>query len=384
MFLMILDELCPYKICLSDMNRIIKFFIFSSFAIGTLVYVSSCTQPGTGKVTLDVSAKPFDMLSQYNFFKGVMNELVPNDRIVPYDLISPLFTDYAHKARFIYMPDGKTVDYNDDKVLQFPVGACLIKNFYYPDDFRQPRGHRRIMETRLLVHRSEGWDALDYIWNDEQTDAHLENAGDLKTVSWTHYDGTKKNIDYIIPNKNQCKGCHWINGAITPIGPKVKNLNRDFAYADGSENQLTKLAKAGYLKGLPADVKTCPKIANYLDTTADLNARARAYLDINCGHCHNPGGPAYTSGLYLNYENQDKEHLGFCKTPVSAGRGTGDLLVDIKPGDPAQSIMVFRMSSTDAGIKMPELGRSMVHQEGLDLITKWIASQTDKCKTQAD
>ena len=136
----------------------------------------------------------------------------------------------------------------------------------------------------------------------------------------------------------------------------------------------------GFLRGLP-DIKTCTKIANYLDTTADLNDRARAYLDVNCGHCHNPGGPAYTSGLYLNYETQEKEHLGFCKTAVSAGRGTGNLLVDIKPGDPAKSIMVFRMASVDPGIKMPELGRTTIHQEGVDLITKWIAAQTGECTT---
>ncbi len=365
------------------MNRSIRFSLFSFFAFAFLLYVSSCTNPVSEKVTLDITAKPYEMLSQYNFFKGAMKQLIPNDRTQPYDLISPLFTDYAHKARFIYLPEGKTIDYAEDKVLQLPVGACIIKNFYYPDDFRKPEGSRRIIETRLLVHRSEAWDALAYIWNDEQTDAHLEVAGDLKKVSWIHYDGTKKEIDYIIPNKNQCKGCHWINGAITPIGPKVKNLNKDYAYAEGKENQLTKLSKVGFLKGLP-DIKTCPKIANYLDTNAGLNDRVKAYLDINCGHCHNPGGPAYTSGLYLNYENDDKEHLGFCKTPVSAGRGTGDLLVDIQPGDPAKSIMVFRMASTDPGIKMPELGRSLVHQEGVDLITKWIDAQSGACSTPAN
>ena len=363
------------------MNRIIRLSIFSLFAIAIVIYISSCTPSGTGKVSLDIAAKPFETLSQYNFFKGTLKNLTPNERIQPYDLISPLFSDYAHKARFIYLPDGKTVDYVEDKVLQLPVGACIIKNFYYPADFRKPQGQRRIIETRLLVHRAEAWEALTYIWNDEQTDAKLDVAGDIKKVSWIHYDGSKKDIDYIIPNKNQCKGCHWIDGAITPIGPKIKNMNKDFAYADGKENQISRLSKVGFLKGAPADPKSCPKIANYLDTTADINDRTRAYLDVNCGHCHNPGGPAYTSGLYLNYENQDKEHLGFCKTPVSAGRGTGNLQVDVLPGDPAKSIMVFRMASTDPGIKMPELGRTLVHQEGVDLISKWIAMQTGTCSS---
>jgi uncharacterized repeat protein (TIGR03806 family) len=361
------------------MHRLIRFSIFLLFSIAVLIYTDSCTS-GNEKVALDIAAKPFEMLSQYHFFRGTLKDLSPNDRIQPYDLISPLFSDYAHKARFIYLPDGKTIPYAEDKVLQLPVGACIIKNFYYPADFRKPQGDRRIIETRLLVHRSEGWDGVEYIWNDEQTDAHLEVGGDIKKVSWIHTDGTRRDIDYIIPSKNQCKSCHWINGAITPIGPKVRNMNKDYAYADGKENELVRLYKVGFLTGLP-DIKTCPRVADYLDTTADINDRARAYLDVNCGHCHNPGGPAYTSGLYLNYETKDKEHLGFCKTPVSAGRGTGNFSVDVLPGDPAHSIMPFRMASTDPGIKMPELGRTTVHQEGVALISKWIAAQAGSCNT---
>ena len=365
------------------MTKSLKLSVFLILSLGLIIHSAGCHTSTGGKVALDIAAKPFEMLSQYNFFKGALKDLQPNDRVLGYDLISALFTDYAHKSRFIYMPDGKTVPYQEEKVLQLPVGAAIVKNFYYPADFRKPTENKRIIETRLLVHRESGWEAIEYVWNDEQTDAHLEVAGDAKKVIWIHYDGSKKETDYIIPNKNQCKGCHWINGAMTPIGPKIKNMNKEYAYSEGTENILAKFTKVGLMTSTP-DVKTCPKIANYLDTTATINDRARAYLDINCGHCHNPGGPAYTSGLYLNYEMQDKEHLGFCKTVVAAGRGTGGLQVDIKPGDPAHSIMVFRMASVDAGIKMPELGRGMVHQEGVDLITKWIAQQSGECTTPAN
>src|ERR1043165_4683508 len=88
------------------------------------VYVTSCNLKKSTTVALDVAAKPFEKLSEYNFFEGVMNELKPNPRVVAYDLITPLFTDYAHKARFIYMPEGKQVNYDTTQVLQFPVGAC--------------------------------------------------------------------------------------------------------------------------------------------------------------------------------------------------------------------------------------------------------------------
>ena len=356
----------------------VLFFLLPALFV---IYIAGCNFKKSTVVVLDVAAKPFENLSEYNFFGGVMNELKPNARVLPYDLITPLFSDYAHKARFIYMPEGIHANYDTSKVLQLPVGACLIKNFYYPLDFRVKGGKRRIMETRLLVHRNKAWDALDYIWNDEQTEAHLENAGDIKEVSWIHYDGAKRKTDYIIPNKNQCKGCHWNNEeGLQPIGPKVRNLNRDLDYADGKENQLVRWQKMGFLSNVP-DLKTVPQLANWADSlNYTVNERARAYLEMNCGHCHNPQGPAYTSGLYLNIGNANFENLGFCKTPVAAGKATGNHFYDIVPGNPAESIMPFRMKSEDPGIRMPELGKGLVHTEGVALIEQWIGEmKADAC-----
>jgi uncharacterized repeat protein (TIGR03806 family) len=363
------------------MKKVMKFVLPICVFAAVIMYSVSCNTAG-GKVALDVAAKPFEKLSEYNFFTGVINQLKPNLRVIPYDLITPLFTDYAHKARFVYVPEGKTTDYDTSQVLQFPVGSCLIKNFYYPADFNKPEGDRRIMETRLLVHREDGWEALDYIWNDEQTDAQLENAGDIKHVSWVHYDGTKRELDYVIPNKNQCKGCHWVGNVIQPIGPKVRNLNRDFEYADGKQNQLTYLTKAGFLKGTPSP-ENAPKLADWTDSTHyTVEERSRAYLEMNCGHCHNPKGPAYTSGLLLNIGNTNPENLGVCKTPVAAGKATGSRLYDIVPGHPELSILSYRIESENPGIKMPEVGKVLVHKEGVELLNRWISEmKASGCET---
>jgi uncharacterized repeat protein (TIGR03806 family) len=365
----------------TSMKRLIRYAITAIFTVFFVAYIISCNTSRGTAVHLDVNKAPFESLSEYNFFTGELNQLKPNLLVLPYDLNSSLFTDYAFKARFVYVPEGKTIPYDTTEVLKLPVGACLIKNFYYPADFNKPEGKRRIMETRLLVHRDAGWEALDYIWNDEQTAAILDNAGDIKKVSWIHYDGTKREADYVIPNKNQCKGCHWFDGNIRPIGPKVRNLNKVYAYADGKENQLVRWTKAGILSGAPA-LGDCPKNANWQDSVNyDLNARARAYLDINCGHCHNEKGPAYTSGLWTNWENNDQEHLGICKSPVAAGKATGNRLYDETPGKPEESIMVYRMESTDPGIRMPEVGRQLVHTEGVELISRWIrAMEAKPCK----
>ena len=366
------------------MNFILRRGLIVILPLFFIFYMVSCNVKKTANVVLDVAQKPFEKLSDYNFFAGLMSDLKPNSRVIPYDLNTPLFTDYAWKSRFVYVPEGKTVDYDTTQVLQFPEGSCLIKNFYYPADFRAKAGSsKRIMETRLLVHRGDGWDALDYVWNDEQTEASLESAGDIKKVSWTHYDGSKREADYVIPNKNQCKGCHWNNSAsITPIGPKVRNINRDLVYDSVTENELIHLTKIGVMVHGPASPDNAPRLANWADSIHyNVNDRARAYVEVNCGHCHNPKGPAYTSGLHLNLENNNVQNLGICKSPVAAGKGTGNRLYDIVPGSPDKSILIYRISSTEPGIKMPELGRGLVHHEGVDLLTRWIAEmKPDACK----
>src|SRR5258708_4729647 len=121
-----------------------------------LVIWFSCNLTKPAAISLDVAAIPFEKLSDYHLYVGTMNELKPNDRLVPYELITPLFTDYAHKARFVYLPENKYVRYDTTRALDFPVGSCLVKNFYYPNDFREKDGARRIIETRLLVHRESG------------------------------------------------------------------------------------------------------------------------------------------------------------------------------------------------------------------------------------
>lgn len=364
------------------MRTFVKLLLLFVLPAAIVFQLVSCNMGKGSQVSLDITKEPFKKLSEYNFFAGNINELKPNDRVVPYDLITPLYTDYAFKARFVYMPEGVSTEYDTTQTLQFPVGACLIKNFYYPEDFNKPEGKRRIIETRLLIHRQSGWDNLDYVWNDEQTEAVLDNAGDIKKVSWIHYDGSKREIDYVIPNKNQCKSCHWRNDAsFTPIGPKVRNLNRDYAYATGAENQLAHWAKIGYLKNVPAEN---PKLADWKDSTHySVELRTRAYLDVNCGHCHSPNGPAYTSGLHLNLENIEAEHLGICKAPVAAGKATGNRLYDIVPGHPEQSILSYRVMSDDPGVKMPEIGRTTVHTEGVELINRWISEmKAQDCKPE--
>lgn len=337
--------------------------IFVLLALASLTYLSVGYRP---------AAAPKEKLSEYGFFTGDPAGQIPAPGVVPYRLNTPLFSDYAEKLRFVKVPEGHTIPYNATGVLDFPVGTTLIKTFYYPSDFRDPAKGRRLMETRLLINETSGWKALTYVWNETQTEAFLEVAGDTKAVSYTAEDGKKRSHPYTIPNLNQCKGCHNREEKMMPIGPSVRQLNGDLTYAGPPENQLLHWQKAGLLTGMP-ELKDCPKAPVWNQPeTGSLDARARIWLDINCAHCHNPKGPAMTSGLNLSIDETNPTALGILKAPVAAGRGSGGRDFDIVPGKPDASILLYRMVSTDPGIMMPELGRKTAHKEGIELVRAWI------------
>ncbi len=312
---------------------------------------------------------PKPKLSDYAFFSGALADLAPASGVFPYDVNAPLFSDYAEKARFIYLPAGTAMTWRDSAAFEFPAGAAIIKNFFYYHGAGHPEKGRRILETRLLLKEEKGWKALEYLWNAEQTEALLEVAGASVPVTWLDAAGKKQNIQYVAPNLNQCKGCHSYDGRFVPLGVNARQLNRN---GENGDNQLLAWQKAGRLV-LPAafDPEKAPRLTDYRRSTA-VTESARAYLDGNCGHCHNPHGPASTSGMFLDIFETDPERLGVNKTPVAAGRGSGGRRFGIVPGKPSESILVYRMESDDPGIRMPELGRQLAHREGLELIKTWI------------
>ncbi len=315
---------------------------------------------------------PYDKLSDYGFFTGDMKNLHPIDKITPYDLNTPLFSDFAGKSRFIYIPGGMKAMYKEHAIFEFPVGSILIKTFYFDFDLRNPAAGRKLYETRLLIHKSSGWEAENYLWNDSQTEAEHYIAGKNVNVSWTHYDGSTKNTVYHIPNKNECKGCHNYSEVVIPIGPKARNINKEYDYAEGRMNQIEKWVELGMLQGAP-DIGSVPQMPVWNDVNSgSLNDRARAYLDVNCAHCHTAHGPANSSGLFLDYTETSNTALGICKPPLAAGQGSGGLKYGIVPGKPDSSIMVYRMNSTKPDVAMPELARSLVHEEAVQLISDWI------------
>jgi parallel beta-helix repeat protein len=340
-----------------------------------------CGAPGEG-VNWGATVVNCPSLADYRLFEGTDPRRDPSPGGVPYDLTTPLFSDYATKHRFLFLPPGTSASYREDGILEFPLGTIISKTFSFEDITDPSMPKDLVVETRLLIRRAEGWEGLPYVWNEAGTEALLSVPGAVvRDLQFEDPDGVSHTIDYAVPDMAQCGSCHFGSDGDVPIGPKVALLNRDFPYAGGSENQLVHLADAGLLTGAPADPTTAPRIP-FWDDPGDgtLEERARGYLDANCAHCHNPDGRAGFTSLHLQWDAPLDQLYGICKRPIAAGSGAGGLLWDIDPGDPDLSIMVFRMASEQPAIMMPELSRTIAHDAGVALVADWIATLDGDCQ----
>ena len=325
-------------------------------------------------VVFDIDEIPYQTLSEYNFFEGDIKDLKPVYGVLPYDLISSLFSDYAKKKRFIWMPDDVSASYvNDYSVLDYPVGTILIKNFYYNNV--QPDNTTRIIETRLMINKSDGWIFANYIWNEDQTEAEFSLEGGLTDIEWIQ-NGTLKSTTYKIPPESECFTCHKVSAIAKPIGPKPQNLDRSYPYADGESNQLEKLQEFGYLgTDIPDNINA---VVDWKDESQPIDLRMRSYVDINCAHCHSEGAHCFYRPVRFEFNLNDEEiNLGVCVEPEEL---FGDFTNIVSPGSVEGSMLHFRLSTTLAQRRMPLLGRTLAHEEAVEMVEEWINSLTTDCR----
>ncbi len=311
-------------------------------------------------------------LSEYQLFKGNIADHVPAERVYPYELNTPLFSDYTSKYRFFQIPEGKQIRYSEEGTLQFPIGTVISKTFAYPIDMTDPTRGERLLETRIEFRQNDGWYGFSYLWNQQQTEATLALGGSEIDVSWVHTDGKKRSNRYQVPNANQCLNCHQQGNQFLPIGPVAANLNGNWDHGHGSQNQIAAWTEQKLLSDAPGTefIDTWPVFGDPQERS--VSDRARSWLHVNCAHCHNPRGSARTSGLDLRSSQRDPAKYGVNKTPVAAGHGSGGRSFDIVPGKPDESILLYRIESEDPGIAMPSVGKNLVPLEAAALIRTWI------------
>ncbi len=352
------------------------FFLVLAFTACTKVNEEDLLPPPPDtSVNFDIDEVPYAKLSDYRFFIGAIKNMDPNEMVIPYEPITPLFSDYAHKKRFIWMMPDSSANYVDDtSLLDFPDGTVLIKNFYY--DNVLPLHNRKILETRLLIKRNGEWIFADYIWNASQTEAYYNLDGSYQQVDWLDDDGSPKSVNFRIPSEVECHTCHKSDNINTPIILKPLHLNKNFPYANGAMNQLQKFQEVGYLNGtVPTNIYS---VVDWTDETQPLDLRMRSYLDANCANCHSDAGHCYYRPLRLAFNKTvDPDNLGICIAPQQII--TPQLTHIIARGNINKSVMYYRMNSLDAQYMMPLMGRSMVHQEAVDLLEEYINSLSPIC-----
>lgn len=365
------------------------YFILLSLIILTSLIIS-CSKSEeeyfpVSPVVVDLTQVPYPKLSDYHFFEGEMKNQIPSLNVIPYLPASALFTDYAHKKRFVWMPNGTKANFiADNKVLDLPVGAALIKTFYY--DNVQPNNTTRIIETRIMIRKSSGWIFADYVWNSEQTEAFLDLAGSFTTISWRGEDNVVKSTSYRIPSEVQCIICHKSKTQVggvevtthLPIGIKPQSLNFNYNYGTSSKNQLMKWVELGYLQNnftLPTTENT---VIDYNDTSKSLDLRARSYVDINCAHCHQTERFCDYRPMRFDFSETGLNNslgltnMGVCVDTQDLQGLPPSLSKIVKPGNIDRSMMYYRMNTNDETYRMPLHGRTIIHEEGVALVEQWI------------
>lgn len=293
-------------------------------------------------------------LSAYDLYQEPIASLLPVDGALVYELSSELFTDYAFKQRLLRVPEGQTITQDGDGELAYPEGTLFAKTFYYPLDMRDTAGDTRVIETRLLVKNQGVWNVATYLWNDEQTEATLLLEGTRTDIAWIDQAGQSRSTSYAVPHEGECVTCHQAGGASVYIGPSLRNLNRAVTRDDSDINQLSYLESQGVLAA--NDWASAPTIPNYKDTDLSPEARARAYLDINCAHCHNPDAWDESSSVEVDFR---------WSTPLAeAGlsRKKQDLIRQLEERE------------------MPFLGTTILHEEGVKLVLDYVQTLPDESR----
>ena len=344
-----------------------------------------------GDVSVDPDATPPDQLSSMQLVRWVDGAVEYNEGVVPYALNTPLFSDFAFKERAIWMPEGSSASWADNTVLDFPVGTVILKSFLLSPDLRDDDAPRQIVETRVLLRGTSSWTAWPYLWRADGSDADLHVRGEVLDHTFVDAAGETRTAHYLVPQRNQCVDCHETydetgERALRPLGPEPRLIH------DGV--LLEQLVASGQLTDAP-ELSTLTPAVDWAEVEArgvdalrsdEVSRAARDYLHVNCAHCHSPSGiEGVTSQFFLNWDHTDPFHLGVCKRPGSAGEGGEDREFDIVPGDPEQSILWYRMATEDVGAMMPDIGRSLAHGTGSELVWRWIAEmEPDDCSSASD
>ena len=307
-----------------------------------------------------------DQISETGVFANLAT-LEPAQGLVEYELNHPFWSDNAVKRRWVGIPDGSRLQFAASGAWSFPVGTVVIKHFELALIEGDASSARRL-ETRLLINTTSGWQGFTYRWNAQGTDAELLTGRETETITVSLADGGTRDQLYEYPSRTDCLRCHT-QGAGRTLGLQTRQLNRDFAYPNATDNQLRSWNNIALFStdiGAPDGYGSFVPVG---DATQPLADRARAYLDTNCAICHRPGGPTPVD-LDLRFDTAQADINAVGVVPTAGDLGIDDARI-IAPGDRARSVLWERMRRLNTD-RMPPLASHLVDDGGLDVVGQWI------------
>ncbi len=310
-----------------------------------------------------------------------LSTLTPNPGVVAYDINLPFWSDHALKQRWFAIPN--TTDqftYQPNNTWDSPVGTVWVKHFDLETTRGNPATKKRI-ETRLLVRTASGSYGVSYKWNDAGTNATLvSEAGEDLSLNIQTQSGTITQ-SWRIPSYAECATCHT-SQANHSLSFNTPQLNRTGTIGGETGNFLTLLQEAGYINpGSLSNPDLLPAHPALDDDTYSLEARVRAYLDVNCAYCHQDQGSAPASW-------DGNSHLSLSQTMIINELPSGTILNPadrlIVPGQPNRSVILNRVASTNGYTRMPALGTNIIDQQAVQLLTDWIGQEATSSLTYED
>lgn len=273
--------------------------------------------------------------------------------MVAYEINLPAWAEGAETVRFMSSGAGAAI-YGEQDALERPRNSVVMKTF---------AADGRPVETQVLVNLPDGrWVGLDYEWDDDGRDARLLTGGKTKLLD----DGTS----WTFPGPEGCGRCHHTQvGSLRAV--KLSQLAGDFAGRD----QLAWLEERGALTWRTDTERMVPPALPRLDDeSAPLEQRARAYLDVNCSSCHQPGGDAGEATMDLRWTTPFSASRVCGRRPNAMFPGHEDAAL-LRPGDPARSLISIRMHRNDSAAMPPQ--RRAVDPLGVRIVDAWIARLSD-------
>ena len=295
--------------------------------------------------------------------------LAPQAGIVPYDLNLPFWSDHAIKTRWFSVPDTNlTIGFSRDGKWEFPAGAVWIKHFELELTNGVPASRKRL-ETRFIVRNAGGVYGVTYRWGDSLTNATLVAEGGMDEQLIIHNGGTVRTQSWHYPSRSECLQCHTPAGGHV-LGFNSAQLNRDFDYGAGAENQIVALSRVGYLSGPVSNLYTLPALTAPTNTAHSLDYRVRSYLTANCVQCHQPGGPS--QGFWDARLTTPLSQAGIIHGELinSGGNPSNRVVV---PGSMEHSILLTRISTRGPG-QMPPIASNVLDTNAVALLTAWITN----------